>query len=311
MRIRGWIGAGFVCMGAACAFGSQTTDDDASSQSDATTKDASNSDAGQTVCNGVPTDTKSDKANCGSCGHACAPSAACTYGTCQCPNGGTDCNGTCIDLKTDVQNCGKCGEACAASLDGGLTGGGTWACLASVCTIQCPNDASAACTTGCFDTTTDKAHCGNCGTDCNTESCCSSNCTDTTSDSANCGKCATACLKTQTCSNSHCCTTGQTYCTSACTNTATDVKNCGACGTACKTGETCNASKCCAAPGQGTCVHSLCDGTTANPLKKACDPNGCVTKVCNADSFCCTTDWDSLCAGEVATYCSPYSCTGC
>jgi hypothetical protein len=36
-----------------------------------------------------------------------------------------------------------------------------------------------------------------------------------------------------------------------------------------------------------------------------------VTKVCNADSFCCNTYWDTACVSEVATYCAPYSCTGC
>ena len=61
MRLPGWIGAGFMATIAACAFGSQTTDDDASPQNDATTKDAPNSDAGQAICNGIPTDTKSDK----------------------------------------------------------------------------------------------------------------------------------------------------------------------------------------------------------------------------------------------------------
>ena len=33
--------------------------------------------------------------------------------------------------------------------------------------------------------------------------------------------------------------------------------------------------------------------------------------VCNIDSFCCDSslgDWASLCVGEVATYCPPYSC---
>src|SRR6266568_3047747 len=110
MRVRGGMGV-FVCaLIAACAFGAPTVgDDDASSQGDATA-DTSQSDAGEAVCNGVPTDTKTDKANCGSCGHACASTATCTYGTCQCPNGGTDCNGTCEDLKTDVKNCGKCGN---------------------------------------------------------------------------------------------------------------------------------------------------------------------------------------------------------
>src|SRR5678815_4385683 len=112
MGIRGGIWVAAACMVVGCAMGAPTTDDDASPQGDATTDVVNAPDAGKTVCNGVPTDTKTDTANCGSCGHACAPTATCTYGTCQCPNSGTDCNGTCVDTKTDGGNCGKCGNAC-------------------------------------------------------------------------------------------------------------------------------------------------------------------------------------------------------
>src|ERR1039457_2357956 len=114
-------------------------------------------------------------------------------------------------------------------------------------------------------------------------------------------------VDTQACSSGHCCVTADTWCTSACINTQTDAKNCGKCGNACASGETCSAGKCCTSPGQGTCVHSLCDGTTSNALKKGCDAVGCVTKVCTADSYCCTNIWDTLCVGEVATYCAPYT----
>lgn len=51
--------------------------------------------------------------------------------------------------------------------------------------------------------------------------------------------------------------------------------------------------------GTGTCTHSDC--TSGTKLVKTCDP--CVTSVCNADSYCCNTAWDSICVGEVASVC--------
>src|SRR5207248_3166059 len=34
---------------------------------------------------------------------------------------------------------------------------------------------------------------------------------------------------------------------------------------------------------------------------KSCDP--CVTTLCAADDFCCTTTWDEQCVSEVGQYC--------
>jgi hypothetical protein len=50
---------------------------------------------------------------------------------------------------------------------------------------------------------------------------------------------------------------------------------------------------------QGTCAHSLC--TTGTALTSGCDP--CVTQICQEDSFCCNTGWDSICVNEVASVC--------
>ncbi|MBK8254120.1 MAG: matrixin family metalloprotease [Polyangiaceae bacterium] len=49
----------------------------------------------------------------------------------------------------------------------------------------------------------------------------------------------------------------------------------------------------------GTCAHSLC--TTGAKLTSGCDANGVVAAICAADAYCCTTGWDSICVGEVAS----------
>jgi hypothetical protein len=52
-------------------------------------------------------------------------------------------------------------------------------------------------------------------------------------------------------------------------------------------------------PTAGACAHAIC--TTGTKLTSGCDP--CVTQICAADSFCCTTTWDSVCVGEVTSVC--------
>jgi hypothetical protein len=56
----------------------------------------------------------------------------------------------------------------------------------------------------------------------------------------------------------------------------------------------------------GTCSHSPCDSNgAATPLVSGCDAAqaDCVSQICAVDPFCCTTDWDFLCVGEVETVC--------
>jgi hypothetical protein len=48
----------------------------------------------------------------------------------------------------------------------------------------------------------------------------------------------------------------------------------------------------------GVC-HPLCE--TGPALNVECDP--CVAQICAADSFCCSTGWDSICVGEVTSIC--------
>ncbi len=57
--------------------------------------------------------------------------------------------------------------------------------------------------------------------------------------------------------------------------------------------------------GGGQCAHDVCVSGLA--LVKAC--SACATAVCNADSYCCSGSWDSICVGEVPTYCGQ-SCNG-
>ena len=58
------------------------------------------------------------------------------------------------------------------------------------------------------------------------------------------------------------------------------------------------------------CAHSRC--VTGVLLTSGCDaPAGfasCVQSICATDSFCCTTSWDSICVGEVATICGITPC---
>jgi hypothetical protein len=307
VRLR-WLCGGLIgAVVGACAVGTGTSGDD--DALDAASDVHNGGGDSSTTCNGQPTNLQTDNQNCGACGHACAMAATCTNGMCECPNGQIDCNGACSNVSSDLQNCGKCGNVCQTTGDAGLQGGGTWGCDAGTCTVDCMGSLTS-CSDGCFDTTKDPDNCGMCGTACGMMSCCTSTCTDTTSDDDNCGTCGTKCTPTtQACSSGHCCATADTWCTSACINTQTNASNCGKCGSACTTGDTCMTGQCCI--GTGTCVHALCNGTTSNPLKKGCDPDGCVTKVCAADSYCCLDIWDTICVSEVATYCSPYTCTGC
>lgn len=53
------------------------------------------------------------------------------------------------------------------------------------------------------------------------------------------------------------------------------------------------------AEGGSTCEHPVCAAGTK--LTAACDP--CATQLCASDPYCCTTEWDATCVGEVASIC--------
>lgn len=47
------------------------------------------------------------------------------------------------------------------------------------------------------------------------------------------------------------------------------------------------------------CSHGICSNGGA--LNNKCDP--CVTAICKVDPYCCDTNWDGICVGEVGTIC--------
>ncbi len=113
------------------------------------------------------------------------------------------------------------------------------------------------------------------------------------------GSCGT-CPSGDTCNGSGQCVAG---CTPSCSGKSCGGDGCGgSCGT-CPSGDTCNGSGQCAA--SDSCAHSDC--TSGAKLKSGC--NSCVTKVCNEDSYCCNTKWDSICVSEVGSICGD-SCSG-
>ncbi len=55
----------------------------------------------------------------------------------------------------------------------------------------------------------------------------------------------------------------------------------------------------------GNCPHAPCTaGPSSTPFTSGCDsPGNCVSQVCSADSYCCSTDWDSVCVNQVGSVC--------
>jgi hypothetical protein len=54
-----------------------------------------------------------------------------------------------------------------------------------------------------------------------------------------------------------------------------------------------------AAADAGSCALAMC--ATGDPLDASCDP--CAGQICQSDPFCCNTQWDSICVGEVGSIC--------
>lgn len=63
------------------------------------------------------------------------------------------------------------------------------------------------------------------------------------------------------------------------------------------------------AESQGACAHTLC--TVDTLLSAECDDPpvspSCAGAICTADAYCCNTEWDGVCVGEVDSVCG-YNC---
>lgn len=118
--------------------------------------------------NGCETDERTDRLNCGACGHACDANQECVKGTCVCPSGTIRCNDRCVDPNVDVNNCGACGNGCPGAQDDSANG--TPICSGGKCDYLCFAgfaDCNHRINDGCeVNIGTDALHCGSCSTKC-------------------------------------------------------------------------------------------------------------------------------------------------
>lgn len=214
-----------------------------------------------------------DGANCGACGHACAPGQCCFDYQCLTPNtlqhcGGcwvtcpptadACCSGECVQRPTDRLNCGQCGHRCAPNQY----------CTGGTCST-CPAGTEA-CDDGCFDVTSSASHCGGCS----------------------------ACAAGQLCCGGHCRPpqAGFGCCGGAWVDLGSTAQHCGSCGTVCPAGQLCC---------NGTCKTSC---TTASPCGAGGQPGqvccGTTWRTPQAGWGCCAGAWVDLTSDES-------NCQGC
>jgi hypothetical protein len=221
--------------------------------------------------------------SCGSdgCGGSC--------GTC--PTGDT-CNssGQCVCTPSCTgKSCGSdgCGGSCG-TCPSGETCNSSGQCVTS-CT---PNCTGLSCgSDGCGGS------CGSCpsGDTCNSSgqcvASCTPNCTGKQCGADGCGGSCGTCPTGDTCNASQ-----QCVCTPSCSGKQCGSDGCGGTCGSCPSGETCGSNGTCAG---STCAHSEC--TTGTRLARGCD--ACVSKVCQADRYCCRIAWDATCVSEVPKLC--------
>jgi hypothetical protein len=132
-------------------------------------------------------------------------------------------------------------------------------------------------------------------------SCAHSDCTAGTKLTSGCNSCVTSICA----SDSYCCSSQWD---SVCVGEVASICG-GSCGSGSGSGsassssastKSSSSSSSSSSVGGGTCSHSDC--TSGTKLVKGC--NSCVTKICAADSYCCSTKWDNVCVSEVTKYCS-------
>jgi hypothetical protein len=231
--------------------------------------------------------------NCGDdgCGGTC--------GTCEagalCMDDQTCCMPTCEGKECGDDGCGTtCGKTCEAGK--GCDANGKCVDVPKSCQtggVGCPGCACEKCVCDaddfCCNTEWDSLCAKACEEDCGGDKCPADVCFPDCAGKV-CGKdgCGGECAK---CAEGTFCGDDGTRCW-ACT---CDGKTCGddGCGKSCgecKAGETCE---------KGTCVPAGCGSTEA----KGCNGCECEKCVCDADSFCCDTMWDSTCVKECTEDC--------
>jgi len=201
-----------------------------------------------TECDGLCTFLETDPDNCGACAAVCDPQGEapdCVDADCVCGFGaacaGTDADRcclsggsrSCVDTTADTLHCGSCNAACASTtgpdcVAGECTCGAGPACTGGADDRCCDLGASSRC----IDTTTDVAHCGGCGNDCNLDvglECAAGFC--------RCGADG-ACAGTDA---DRCCDTAGAI---SCIDTTRSRVHCGSCGVACDAGADCYQGDC-------------------------------------------------------------------
>lgn len=95
---------------------------------------------------------------------------------------------------------------------------------------------------------------------------------------------------TATCDDENACTEGDACSAGFCVGTPKD----------CSDGDTCTSDVCTGGICSNTAFHDVCEA--GGPLGLGC--NACIDAVCTDDPYCCNTQWDSICVGEVTEFCS-------
>jgi hypothetical protein len=186
------------------------------------------------------------------------------------------------------------------------------------------------CPDGCFDLSSDPAHCGACDTNCGPGTCvsgtcqcgggsivCEGACVDPSTDPNHCGGCPG-----QNCGNGQSCVSGVCQCDNGtqacgqggCVDTANDPNNCGGCGNQCNQGQYCDGT-CKCLPGL-TLVNGQCVDTQSNPnacgqgqqqCADVCQNGACVAGCQNplqeCDGACVDLDRNPLHCGDCGNRC--------